>query len=189
MKKNPNRGTPRGRKAIRASVATYGAGRSIVVDRDGEIIAGHHTAEAAEAAGLPRKLVDTTGTELVVVQWTDLTAGDPRATGLALADNRTGDLNRRWDPRQVTSDGALLDASAVRMFAPVEMADFAAELAKPAASADLEDDAHTVRLTFETPDQAARWAAWLARLAALFPEKTTHEGRIAHALDSSALAG
>ena len=29
MKHNPNKGTPRGRKAIRASVATYGAGRSI----------------------------------------------------------------------------------------------------------------------------------------------------------------
>ena len=89
MKKNPNKGTPRGRKAIRASVATYGAGRSIVVDRDGEIIAGHHTADAAEAAGLKRKLVDTTGTELVVVQRTDLEAGDPRATGLALFPEET----------------------------------------------------------------------------------------------------
>ena len=33
MKHNPNKGTPRGRKAIRASPVTYGAGRSIVVDR------------------------------------------------------------------------------------------------------------------------------------------------------------
>ena len=189
MKQNPNKGTPRGRKAIRASVATFGAGRSIVVDRDGEIIAGHHTAEAAAAAGLKRTVVDTTGQELIVVQRTDLEAGDPRATGLALADNRTGDLNRRWDARQVHDDAALLDVSAVQIFAPVEMADFAAELNKPAVPAEPADDDHTVRLTFETTDQAARWAAWLARLAALFPEETTHEARIARALDPGALAG
>ena len=133
MKKNPNKGTPRGRKAIRASVATFGAGRSIVVDRDGEIIAGHHT---ADAAGLKRTVVDTTGEELIVVQRTDLEAGDPRATGLALADNRAGDLNRRWDARQVQDDAGLLDTSAVQIFAPVEMADFAAELNTPAVAAE-----------------------------------------------------
>ena len=136
MKKNPNKGTPRGRKAIRASVATFGAGRSIVVDRDGEIIAGHHTADAAAAAGLKRTVVDTTGEELIVVQRTDLEAGDPRAIGLALADNRAGDLNRRWDARQVQDDAGLLDTSAVQIFAPVEMADFAAELNTPAAAAE-----------------------------------------------------
>ena len=124
------------------------------VCRGWEAIAAH-----PDTAGLKRTVVDTTGQELIVVQRTDLTAGDPRATGLALADNRAGDLIRRWGARQVTTDAALLDASAVRIFAPVEMADFAAELNKPAAAAEPADDDHTVRLTFETPDQVARWAA------------------------------
>lgn len=183
MKHNPNKGTPRGRKAIRASLVTYGAGRSIVVDRDGEIIAGHHTSEASDAAGLKRRVVDTDGQSLVVVKRTDLDAGDPRATGLALADNRTGDLNRRWDARQVMTDAALLDDAAVAIFAPVEMADFAAELNQPTPPEAAADDDHTVHLAFDTEAQASRWAAWLARLAALFPEETTHEGRIARALD------
>lgn len=189
MKHNPNKGTPRGRKAIRASVVTYGAGRSILVDRTGEIIAGEHTAEAADAAGLPRTVVETDGQELIVVQRTDLTAGESRATGLALADNRTGDLNRRWNAKQVTADAATLETAGVQIFAPVEMADFVAELNRPTADPERDDDDHTVRLTFETEDQVSRWAAWLARLAALFPEETTHEGRIARALDPSALAG
>ena len=147
MKHNPNKGTPRGRKAIRASVVTFGAGRSILVDRTGKIIAGEHTAAAATAAGLPRTVVETDGQELVVVRRTDLEAGDPRATGLALADNRTGDLNRRWDAKQVTADAADLETTGVQMFAPVEMADFVAELNRPTPAAAPDDDDHTVRLT------------------------------------------
>ena len=63
MKHNPNKGTARGRKAIRASLTTYGVGRSILVDRDGEMIAGHHTADAATQASLKRRVVKTDGRE------------------------------------------------------------------------------------------------------------------------------
>ena len=66
MKQNPNKGTPRGRKAIRASVVTYGAGRSILVDRTGEIIVGEHTADATD---LSRTVGETDGQELIVVHF------------------------------------------------------------------------------------------------------------------------
>jgi len=38
---NANRGTPRGRKTLATSLQQFGAGRSILVDKDGIIIAGN----------------------------------------------------------------------------------------------------------------------------------------------------
>ena len=40
---NANRGTDRGREALRRSLRTYGAGRSIVIDKRGRILGGHKT--------------------------------------------------------------------------------------------------------------------------------------------------
>ena len=70
--KNANVGTARGRAMLTKSLETYGAGRSIVVDKHGTILAGNKTAEAAARAGMPIKIVETTGEELVVVRRKDL---------------------------------------------------------------------------------------------------------------------
>lgn len=97
--RNANKGTKRGRKALAASISKYGAGRSILVDRRGVIIAGNKTAESA--AALKSKdivLVETDGSKLVVVQRTDLDmAKHKKARELALADNRASELNLVWD--------------------------------------------------------------------------------------------
>ena len=96
---NANSGTNRGSEMLRASLQKNGAGRSIVVDREGRIIAGNKTAEAAEAEHIPVRVVETEGSELVVVQRTDLDLTDPegKARGLAFADNRIGEVNLNWD--------------------------------------------------------------------------------------------
>ena len=65
---NANRGTDRGREALRRSLHTYGAGRSIVIDKRGRILGGHKTVEQAKHLGLPITVVPTTGQELVVVR-------------------------------------------------------------------------------------------------------------------------
>ena len=96
---NANRGTDRGREALRRSLRTYGAGRSIVIDKRGRILGGHKTVEQAKHLGLPITVVPTTGETLVVVQRVDLDARtDPRAQALALADNRVAELDLDWDP-------------------------------------------------------------------------------------------
>ena len=77
----------------------YGAGRSILADRHGVVIAGNKTLEQAQALGLKVRVVETTGDELVVVQRTNLDlATDATARQLALADNRVAELNLEWDP-------------------------------------------------------------------------------------------
>ena len=126
---NANRGTHRGRAALTHSLRTYGAGRAILIDRQGRIIAGNKTAAEARTLGLPLRVVQTDGRHLVAVQRTDLDlATDAHATALAVADNRVGELDLEWDPallQQLQVEGLDLspwwtEAELARLFAADE---------------------------------------------------------------------
>ena len=115
-RKNANKGTERGRYMVEASLRETGAGRSIVLDKDGRIIAGNKTFEAASDIGLPVRIVETDGRELVAVKRTDLDLSDDTgaARKLAYYDNRAGQVGLEWNAEQVLADlGAGLDLSAM----------------------------------------------------------------------------
>ena len=96
---NANRGTPRGRAALAHSLRDYGAGRAVLIDRHGRVIAGNKTVDQARTLNLPLRVVKTDGTHLVAVQREDLDlTQDPRAQALAIADNRVGELDLAWNP-------------------------------------------------------------------------------------------
>jgi len=97
--RNLNRHTERGTGALETSLREYGAGRSIVIDRNGKTICGNATLEGAASIGLENiQVIPTDGNTLVVVQRTDLDLdNDARARGLAIADNRVGELNLDLD--------------------------------------------------------------------------------------------
>ena len=80
--RNANKGTERGQQMIENSLRTFGAGRSILLDKNGKIIAGNKTVENAGAIGLEDVLVvQTNGNRLVAVQRMDLDLDrDERAT-------------------------------------------------------------------------------------------------------------
>lgn len=87
---NFNRHTEFGQKLLEDSLRKFGAGRSILVDKDGNIIAGNSTTETAAAIGMEDVVVvQTDGKKLVVVQRTDLSLDSPEGRELALADNMT----------------------------------------------------------------------------------------------------
>jgi hypothetical protein len=92
-----NRGTKRGREAVAASLKQFGAGRSILLDGDGNILAGNKTVEQAASAEFENVIVVQTTGELVAVQRMDLSINDPKARGLAIADNRTSEIVLDWD--------------------------------------------------------------------------------------------
>ncbi len=106
-KKNANKGTQRGRGMVEASLRETGAGRSIVVDKDGRIIAGNKTLEAwADIAGADDVvIVPTDGTKLVVVQRQDLDLNDDTgmARKLAIYDNRAGEIGLEWDLEELSA--------------------------------------------------------------------------------------
>ena len=87
---NFNKHTEFGQKLLEDSLRKFGAGRSILVDKDGNIIAGNGVVETAAAIGMDKvKVVETDGTELVVVRRKDLKLDSPEGRELALADNMT----------------------------------------------------------------------------------------------------
>lgn len=110
---NANLGTERGRAALEHSLRTYGAGRSVLADRDGRLIAGNKTIEVAAELGIPIRTIQTDGNELIVVQRTDLTLAEAGpARELAWFDNRVGQLDLSWSPDAIhqaalTHGGAL----------------------------------------------------------------------------------
>lgn len=96
--KNFNKGNAKGQAMIKASLEEFGAGRSILVDKDNNIIAGNKTAIAAMEAGFEDVIiVDTTGDELVAVKRTDLELDTQKGRGLALADDATQQASFTWD--------------------------------------------------------------------------------------------
>jgi sulfur carrier protein ThiS len=102
--RNANRGTVVGAQRLEDSLRQRGAGRSIVVDRNGKIIAGNKTAEKAVELGLDIEVIKTRGDKLVVVQREDLDLEEADARLLAYEDNRIGQLDLSWDVDQITYD-------------------------------------------------------------------------------------
>jgi len=118
---NANLGTPRGTAALEKSLAEDGAGRSILLDNAGGIIAGNKTWEKAGEQGFQDVIVvHTTGKELVAVQRDDVGPDDPRRTMMALRDNRVGELNLAWGSNVLGAIGAEVDLSG--MFTDAEIA-------------------------------------------------------------------
>lgn len=111
--KNANLGTERGRYMIERSLTKLGAGRSIVVDKNGKIIAGNKTTETAIESGFEDTIiVQTDGTKLVVVQRTDLDLDtDAKAKELAITDNRTSEVSYNPDPEILLEIGQEIDLS------------------------------------------------------------------------------
>lgn len=80
---------------IRKSVDECGIGRSVVIDKNNEIIAGNGLVSAV-SKNTPIKVIETTGDELVVVKRTDLDTNDEKRKKLAVLDNSTTD-NSEFD--------------------------------------------------------------------------------------------
>jgi len=109
---NANKGTQRGTGMLEKSLRDYGAGRSILVDKSGRIIAGNKTVEAAGSIGLDEAIiVETDGSKVVIVKRTDLSLDSVEARGLAIADNRVSEVGLEWDLEALDKIGEELDLS------------------------------------------------------------------------------
>lgn len=90
-KRNYRRHNDRNKELIKKSLAELGAARSIVIDNQNEIIGGNGVYEQAKALNIPVKIIETDGSELVVVKRTDLNTDDEKRKQLAIMDNSTSD--------------------------------------------------------------------------------------------------
>lgn len=98
---------------IANSFREFGAARSIVMDADGIIRAGNGSVQGAAEAGVKTaRIIETDGTELIVVKRTDL-SGD-RAKAYALADNKATDTSA-FDDAAIESALRELDEAGIDM--------------------------------------------------------------------------
>lgn len=81
------------KELINKSLSECGAGRSILIDNEDEIIAGNGVYEQAKALNIPVRVIETDGSELIAVKRTDLSTGDERRKRLAVMDNSTTDTS------------------------------------------------------------------------------------------------
>ena len=90
-KRNYRKHDEANRRLIKNSLKDLGTGRSIVIDNDGEIIAGNGVYAEAKSLKIPTKIIETDGKELIVVKRTDLSTDDLKRKQLAVMDNSTSD--------------------------------------------------------------------------------------------------
>lgn len=110
--RNANKGTERGREMVGKSLEQFGAGRSILLDKDNKIVAGNKTVEQAIEKGYQSiKVIETDGSELVAVKRTDIKLDSPKGRGLAIADNRTSEIGLEWNIENLKEFAEDLDLS------------------------------------------------------------------------------
>lgn len=117
---NYNKGTEFGSGLIAKSIQKNGLGRSLLLDKNGKVIAGNKTLEGTVAAGFNDEdiiVVKTDGTKLVVVQRTDLDLDTRKGKEMALADNATGKANLAWDYEAMSADFESVELEAWGVFA------------------------------------------------------------------------
>jgi hypothetical protein len=101
--KNFNAGTENGQKLLEKSLRQFGAGRSILIDKNNRIIAGNKTVDQAEKAGLKDVIIiETTGDQLVAVKRTDIDLDSAKGRELALADNAVAVADIEWDLKTIS---------------------------------------------------------------------------------------
>lgn len=116
-KRNYRKHNDRNITLIRKSVDEAGLGRSIVIDKNNEIIAGNGLVSAI-SKDTPIKVIETTGDELVVVKRTDLDTNDDKRKKLAVMDNSSSDnsefnlelLSEDFDSVQLEDMGIDIDS-------------------------------------------------------------------------------
>lgn len=103
--KNFNKHTSYGMSLIEKSLRENGAGRSILLDKDNNIIAGNGIVETAGQIGLEKvKIVETNGDEIVAVKRTDISLNSKKGREMALADNSTARADLEWDFDNIMSE-------------------------------------------------------------------------------------
>jgi len=103
--KNYNKGSEFGNSLIEKSLRKFGAGRSILLDKNNRIIAGNKTIENAGAVGLEDIIVvETTGNQIVAVKRMDIDLDSKQGRELALADNASAKASINWDFETIKVD-------------------------------------------------------------------------------------
>jgi len=103
--KNFNKGSQFGNSLIEKSLTKFGAGRSILLDKNNRIIAGNKSVENASAIGMEDvQIVESDGKRIIAVKRTDIDLDSPEGREMALADNASAKANIVFDAELVEAE-------------------------------------------------------------------------------------
>jgi len=103
--KNFNKGSQFGNSLIEKSFTKFGAGRSILLDKNNRIIAGNKSVENASAIGMEDvQIVESDGKRIIAVKRTDIDLDSPEGREMALADNAAAKANIVFDAELVEAE-------------------------------------------------------------------------------------
>lgn len=103
--KNFNKGSEFGNQLIEKSFQKFGAGRSILLDKNNRIIAGNKSTENFAAVGGENVIVvESDGKSLIAVKRTDIDLDTPQGREMALADNAAAKANIVFDAELVAAE-------------------------------------------------------------------------------------
>jgi len=103
--KNFNTGTQFGNSLIEKSFQKFGAGRSILLDKNNRIIAGNKSVENASAIGMEDvQIVESDGKRIIAVKRTDIDLDSPEGREMALADNASAKANIVFDAELIEAE-------------------------------------------------------------------------------------
>jgi DNA modification methylase len=103
--KNFNKGSEFGNSLIEKSFRKFGAGRSILIDKNNRIIAGNKSVENAMAIGMEDvQIVESDGTKIIAVKRTDIDLDSEQGREMALADNASAKANIVFDAEVIEAE-------------------------------------------------------------------------------------
>lgn len=176
--RNFNRHTEQGMSLLEKSLRELGAGRSILVDKNNNIIAGNGIVEAAGKAGITRvRVVEVQGDELVAVKRTDMSLDSHKGRKMALADNATAAADLSWDTDTLQEVADEFDIDTEEW--GVEMPEIAVNEEQQQSS----QDSYVIKyeIVFDNEQQQDNWFNFLKQLRQNFPDYDT----IAERLDAA----
>ena len=95
---NANKGSDFGNELMEKSFSKFGAGRSVLIDKNNKIIAGNKSkSKFADTGGQNVLIVDADRNTLIAVRRNDIDLETPEGREFALADNATNKANLVWD--------------------------------------------------------------------------------------------
>ncbi|TWW09538.1 hypothetical protein E3A20_13350 [Planctomyces bekefii] len=103
--KNFNKGSEFGNALIEKSFRKFGAGRSILIDKNNRVIAGNKSLENFSSIGLEDvQIVESDGKKLIAVRRNDIDLDSPEGREMALADNASAKANIVFDAELIEAE-------------------------------------------------------------------------------------
>lgn len=169
--KNFNKGKAFGNSLIEKSLRQFGAGRSILLDKNNRIIAGNKTVENAGAIGLENvRIIETTGDEIIAVKRIDVDLDSKTGRELALADNATSKANLEWDFEAINS---VFDEQEAKDWGVVEWDEVNVEVeTQTEANTPMGNNDYKITITCVDHEQQSELSSEIKRLCAKYSDCT-----------------